>query len=188
VRVVINGAVQIVHFLGGRSSGQTQGSFGPVDGTDSCDPLRVKVVVPNEPTRATDEIEVSDGTTTLRAEFPNVLTPVSFRQAPPSIVARGDVFHVSLQPPTTAGTGEYDAGNFVRASLNSTYASSASTTIPIRGISASDFEITIPKGTPPGATKLFLSSAQSAVPAKVCSASFCRAEQTFVLTSALTIR
>lgn len=67
-------------------------------------------------------------------------------------------------------------------------AASTSFDLGIRALSTTEFEIMLAKGIPTGAATLYLSSGRSEIRPLGCSASYCGAEQHFVLTAPLTIR
>jgi hypothetical protein len=173
LRVVADGAVQSVATPGGRSSGQTKGSIGPIDRTDSCVGAIAKLRVPSDPTRRSDIIEVTDGSTTLRAELPNVLSETTWVKPPPRRVRPGEKFEVRIAPALARGTEKYDPSNYISVSLFGTTGPDLKLTS--RVLPGEDVvEITVPSSAQAlDRGRLILVSDQKEVAARACTAQRC---------------
>jgi hypothetical protein len=176
----IDGVPQTLTSLGSRESGQHKGDFGPVRRTDYCSGARASVVVPSDPARTADAIEVSDGTLALRAEFPNLFAKSVWSKPPPASARRGGTFRVAIAPEPPKGTGGNDASNYVLATLFNDKLG-PKIDLGVRAVSGSEFDLTVPAATLVGSYRLILASVQGQVEPKLCTASSCVASSELVL-------
>ena len=170
LRVTIDGVAQ-TGTLGGRNSGQTKGSFGPVDRTDWCESAFADLVVPDRPARLADVVEVTDGTATIRAEFPNVLSHTVWVKPPPRSARAGSTFEVRLQPALAVGTDADDLPHLVSVWFD---APGTSLKLESRILGGDRIAVTAPTtDTPLKGGTLRLVSSQHSVAARSCTARSC---------------
>jgi hypothetical protein len=182
LHVFVDGVAQTSIFGGGRYSGKNKFEVGPVDRTDSCHGAQVGVVIPDDPTRKSDVIDVTDGTRALHAEVPNVLATSTWLQPPPSIVRPGETFTVRIVPPVAVGKGQYDAGNLLAASIYERPPSTKNAKLAARLATSDTIELTVPASAPEmAAGHLILVSTQDDVPALACTAESCSTSSKVVL-------
>ncbi|MEP7125079.1 MAG: hypothetical protein ABJE95_29385 [Byssovorax sp.] len=170
LRVTIDGVAQ-TSTMGGRTSGQTKGSFGPVDRTDWCESAVADLVVPDRPARLADVVEVTDGTAAIRAEFPNVLSHAVWVKPPPRSARAGSTFEVRLQPALAVGSDADDPPNLVGVWFD---APGTSIKLESRFLGGDRIAVTAPStGTPRKGGTLRLVSTQHGVAARSCTARSC---------------
>ncbi len=183
LHVTVDGVPQAVGSWGTRESGQHKGDFGPADRSDFCSGATVAVHVPSDPSRPSDTVEVSDGTLTLRAEFPNVFADTAWSKPPPATVHAGEAFRVRIVPEPPRGLGDNDALNYVAGVFKDDSGRERDLVVTTHKLTDGEFELSVPPAAKPGVYQLSLVSAQGEIPAKSCSARECRGASEFVLTA-----
>ncbi len=176
----IDGAPQRLAYAGGRDDGTTKGSAGPVQKTDFCSSARFDVWRPADFSKKTNVIEIADGATTLRAEFPNIFAKPVWTTPPPKVVRRGETIHAVMSPPPTAGTAQYDAENFLVGSLKEN-GKSSDTKVAVRGGPDGAVDIDVPQSLTLGLYTLYLASSERGIAAISCGFSHCVGANEFVI-------
>lgn len=183
----IDGVAQALLFGGGRSDGAVTGSLRPVAGADFCTGARFAIARTTDLDHATNVLEVTDGTTTLRAEIPNVTTAPVWKAPPPSEVRAGTTLHVAIFPPPVKGIGPYDAENLAVVSLHDPKKPGGDIKLGARPTAEGSFDLDVPATVPSGPYILYFASSESAVPPISCTATACRSANEFVLRAPVVI-
>ncbi len=183
----IDGVSQSLLFGGGRSDGAAKGSLRPAAGADFCTSAHFAIARTMDLDHATNVLEVTDGTTTLRAEIPNVTTSPVWKTPPPSEVRAGTTFHAAIFPPPVKGIGPYDAENLAVVSLHDPKKPGSDIKLAARSTAEGSFDIDVPATVPAGPYTLYFASSESSVPPISCTAAACRSASEFVLRSPVVV-
>ncbi|MEO8797109.1 MAG: hypothetical protein ABI551_04425, partial [Polyangiaceae bacterium] len=176
----VDGVAQTRVFAGGRTDGTTKGSIGAAPGKDWCTSARFTIARTMDLDHSTNMLEVTDGTTTLHAEIPNMTTSPVWKTPPPAEVRAGTTFHIAIFPPPVKGIGSYDAENLAVVSIHPTKAG-ADIKLAARSTAEGSFDIDVPPTVAGGPYTLYFASSESVVPPVSCTAAACRSASEFVL-------